>query len=87
MARPAALRPAVKPKPGPALRPMETYYPTIETRVHVAATEAGLALFYEAGGRLQTEGLRFGVSHAAADRRVLTIEIEYSQDLRCPSEL
>ncbi|WP_460576822.1 hypothetical protein [Hymenobacter coalescens] len=67
---------------------METYYPTIETRLHVAATEAGLALFYEAGGRLQPESLRFAFAQAPAPgRRVLTIEIEYSQEQPCPSAL
>ncbi|GAB3828469.1 hypothetical protein [Hymenobacter jeollabukensis] len=88
MARPAALRPAAVPQPGLVSPPVETYYPTIETRLHVAPTAAGLSLFYEAGFGVRPECLRCAyIETAASGRRVLTIEIEYSQELRCPSEL
>jgi Mg2+/Co2+ transporter CorC len=67
---------------------VETYYPTVETRVRVSPTAAGLALLYETGFQVNLESLRFTVSEPAAEsRRVLTIEIEYTQEPRCPSEL
>lgn len=79
------VRPAAEPQPGLPVCQMETYYPTTDTQVHVTATTVGLALFYEAGCQIQPEQLRFAFSQGAApDRRVLTIEIEYSPDPSCP---
>jgi hypothetical protein len=74
--------------PGLRLPHTETYYPTVETSLHVSATTVGLALFYETGFQVQPERLRFAFAEPTADhRRVLTIEIEYCQEPHCPSEL
>ncbi|OON70552.1 hypothetical protein [Hymenobacter sp. CRA2] len=85
----ATTRPAAEPGALglPACEP-ETYYPTVGTRLYVAATTVGLSLFYEAGCQVQPEHLRFAFADSVTPgRRVLTIEIEYSPEPPCPSEL
>lgn len=79
---------ATEPQPGLPVCRLETYYPTTDTQVHVTATTVGLALFYEAGAQIQPEQVRFAFAEGAdPGRRVLTIEIEYSPEPPCPSEL
>ncbi|RTQ53472.1 hypothetical protein EJV47_01660 [Hymenobacter gummosus] len=88
MASPALTYADVAALPGLRLPHTETYYPTVETSLRVASTTVGLSLFYETGFVVEPEQLRFAFSAPTADhRRVLTIEIEYSHDPSCPSEL
>lgn len=87
MVRLATPRPAL-PQPGLPVCQTETYYPTTDTRLHVSATTAGLGLFYENDFGLPPECLRFAFSETTVQgRRRLTIEIEYSPEPACPSEL
>lgn len=79
---------SAEPQPGLPVCRLETYYPTTDTQVHVTATTVGLALFYEAGSQIQPEQVRFACAEGAtAGRRVLTIEIEYSPEPSCLTEL
>ncbi|MCC3155639.1 hypothetical protein LJ737_00210 [Hymenobacter sp. 15J16-1T3B] len=79
---------AAEPQPGLPVCQMETYYPTTDTQVHITATTVGLALFYEAGGQIQPEQVRFAFAEGATPgRRLLTIEIEYSPEPSCLPEL
>lgn len=81
-------RAATASQAGLPLGPPEIYYPTTDTQVHVGATTVGLALFYEAGAQIQPEQVRFAFAEGTEPgRRVLTIEIEYSPEPPCPSEL